>query len=338
MPLLHLSLWFQPIPTTTVRVIAVKAKDRNTVITTADFTAPHINPRLVSIYVPTYETYTVYIYKNATVSSNGLLVGDWDVEPRADVASIVTDTEMVVGRGTATDPANGSGSFIIPGANGLVINRIFKLGVGALPSYDWQQISGVDIDGNPSIGIELLGNDEEGNPIVFNTNEEFRVEYKIAVDSNAATLIAELSQDLDDHINNTSNPHGVTKAQVGLGNLPNAKSDAINLADSNTLATSAAVNALRLTIVDAIAYKGQVDIGLLGGNQDRHTLVTHGQNINPANYMVIGTLEGYSSAWSNDNDTTVTISNKTNNSFYVDVHQLGTSSANLKFNFIIIKF
>jgi len=45
------------------------------------------------------------------------------------------------------------------------------------------------------------------------------------------------------HAENTSNPHSVTKAQVGLGNLPNAKSDSITLDSSDTLATSKAVKA-----------------------------------------------------------------------------------------------
>jgi hypothetical protein len=45
------------------------------------------------------------------------------------------------------------------------------------------------------------------------------------------------------HVASRSNPHGVTKAQVGLGNLPNAKSNSITLNSSSTLATSAAVKA-----------------------------------------------------------------------------------------------
>ncbi len=46
---------------------------------------------------------------------------------------------------------------------------------------------------------------------------------------------------LNAHVALTNNPHNVTKTQAGLGNLPNAKSDAITLDDSNTLATSKAV-------------------------------------------------------------------------------------------------
>ena len=43
------------------------------------------------------------------------------------------------------------------------------------------------------------------------------------------------------HIANESNPHKVDKYDVGLSNIPNMKSDAIDLDDSETLATSRAV-------------------------------------------------------------------------------------------------
>lgn len=337
MPYLTFNLWFSNPPTTTVRVIATRKRgDDEQIITTADFDPPHINPRLITLYVPTYETYIVYVYKNASGVSNGLLINDWAVEPRAEVANIPVDTQMLVGGGSITDPADGAGFFIIPGSEGLVINRIFKLGLGVLPATDWNQISGTDIDGNPAIGFELLGDDEAGDPIVFNEGEQFTVEYKINVDSNASELIAQLSQDLDDHINNHDNPHEVTKSQIGLSNIPNAKSDAINLDSSDTLATSKAVNDLRLSIVDAIVAKGRVDIGLMGGNQDRNTQVT----LSPAitgNYIVVGTIQGYSGSWTNDNDATFSVHTLTSTSFYVAVHQMGTSSANYYFNYIIVK-
>lgn len=339
MPLITFNLKFIPDPPdTTVRVIVAKAKTRDTpAVPPVNYDPPHINPRLVSIYVPTFESYIVYVYKNATESSNGILINDWAVEPRADVTSIPVDTQMEVGRGQPVDPNDGDGFKIIPGSEGLQINRIHKLGLGVLPSTDWQQISGVDGDGNPAIGFELLGDDEAGNSIVFNDGEQFTIEYKIYIDANASALIGDLSGRLDDHINDHNNPHEVDKNDVGLGNLPNAKSDSYTLNDPNTLATSAAVNALRLSIVDAILYKGQLDIGVIGANQDHHRVITHNLNITPAQYIVIGSLEGYSSSWTNDNDTTFTISTKTNNAFYVDVHQLGSSSATLKFNFIILR-
>ena len=55
------------------------------------------------------------------------------------------------------------------------------------------------------------------------------------------------------HIANVANPHGTTAAQIGLGNLPNAKSDLLTVNDSNVLATSKAVFALK-AICDAMPF------------------------------------------------------------------------------------
>uniref|UniRef100_UPI00293B9CF5 hypothetical protein n=1 Tax=Dysgonomonas sp. ZJ279 TaxID=2709796 RepID=UPI00293B9CF5 len=46
---------------------------------------------------------------------------------------------------------------------------------------------------------------------------------------------------ISNHVNRVDNPHGVTKTQVGLGNLPNAKTDDPAVNDTNILATSKAV-------------------------------------------------------------------------------------------------
>jgi len=59
-----------------------------------------------------------------------------------------------------------------------------------------------------------------------------------------AEMIASASPDLSgitSHIGNKSNPHAVTKSQIGLGNLPNAKSDSVSSNSSSQLATSKAV-------------------------------------------------------------------------------------------------
>jgi hypothetical protein len=46
------------------------------------------------------------------------------------------------------------------------------------------------------------------------------------------------------HLQDKTNPHAVTKEQVGLGNIPNVKSNAIDEDNSEQLATSAAVYSL----------------------------------------------------------------------------------------------
>lgn len=50
--------------------------------------------------------------------------------------------------------------------------------------------------------------------------------------------------DISAHLSRKDNPHSVTKSQVGLGNLPNAKTDDPAVSDSNILATSAMVSAI----------------------------------------------------------------------------------------------
>lgn len=50
--------------------------------------------------------------------------------------------------------------------------------------------------------------------------------------------------DVSKHITLENNPHKVTKSQVGLGNLPNAKTDDPAVSDSNILATSKMVSAI----------------------------------------------------------------------------------------------
>ncbi|MFB6454430.1 hypothetical protein ACE38W_04095 [Chitinophaga sp. Hz27] len=48
-------------------------------------------------------------------------------------------------------------------------------------------------------------------------------------------------EQLQSHLGDKGNPHAVTKAQIGLSNIPNNISDAIDLNQNDTLATSAAV-------------------------------------------------------------------------------------------------
>lgn len=56
--------------------------------------------------------------------------------------------------------------------------------------------------------------------------------------------IRDVGDALNAHVGNTSNPHNTNKEQVGLGNIPNKKSDAIDEDDTASLATSKAVKLL----------------------------------------------------------------------------------------------
>jgi hypothetical protein len=86
--------------------------------------------------------------------------------------------------------------------------------------------------------------------------------------------------DISAHISRTDNPHGVTKSQVGLSNLPNAISDSTSLASSTTLATSKAVSIVSTAVTNL-------------GN--RFTLKRYVLSVNPGTGIYQGVLDsGYS--------------------------------------------
>ena len=78
-----------------------------------------------------------------------------------------------------------------------------------------------------------------------------------------------LRQEFEFHINDLANPHKVTKAQVGLGNIPNAISSDPTEDATNKLATIKAVNLVKVTVDAHIANlsnphkvtKAQVGLG-----------------------------------------------------------------------------
>ena len=69
--------------------------------------------------------------------------------------------------------------------------------------------------------------------------------------TNVNNQLASLSSIVSSHATNKNNPHSVNKEQVGLGNIPNAISDAVNSASSSQLATSKAVKTAYDTAVSA---------------------------------------------------------------------------------------
>lgn len=63
-------------------------------------------------------------------------------------------------------------------------------------------------------------------------------------------------QRINVHLNDETNPHSVTKKQVGLGDIPNAKSDIVTDDDSEILATTKLTNSIR---TDVVAHKARND-------------------------------------------------------------------------------
>ncbi|MDU1893101.1 MAG: hypothetical protein E6767_20685 [Dysgonomonas sp.] len=98
---------------------------------------------------------------------------------------------------------------------------------------------------------------EARNPLTFKDGSEKEVQFNLYAQfgtSDGAIQWSSLKRlpsllAVKNHMEATNNPHSVTKAQVGLGNIPNAKTDDPNVSDSDILATSAAVNAINGRIV-----------------------------------------------------------------------------------------
>lgn len=134
----------------------------------------------------------------------------------------------------------------------------------------------------------------------------------------------------------SENPHGVTKAQVGLGNLPNVKSDDTNLNDSNVLATARAVNDLRLATEseNRILYVASYPIGDI--STDKLVTVTHSQNI-VVPYMPVCTLRGKSADWDDDNDVMFVVRNVSANSFQVAIREVSNNVQNLELDYMLVR-
>ena len=143
--------------------------------------------------------------------------------------------------------------------------------------------------------------------------------------------VTNLSNSYAAHLSAT-NPHSVTKSQVGLSALPNAKSDSIDLDDSNTLATSKAVSEAWKNIV---LYYGTLVINNIIGKGT--FTVTH--NINNSNYIVVGNFINNESSFITGAESLVyAIGNKTANSFKLYVDETEDVGQNgVEFHYILIR-
>lgn len=74
----------------------------------------------------------------------------------------------------------------------------------------------------------------------FATNGQYGVVDRalVAVDQIARTIISTIQTDLQTHIGNTNNPHGVTKTQVGLSAVNNTADSAKNVLSATKLTTA----------------------------------------------------------------------------------------------------
>lgn len=165
-----------------------------------------------------------------------------------------------------------------------------------------------------------------------------------ALQSSIAQLsssFASLNNSIAQHLR-ASNPHNVTKSDVGLSYIPNALSDSYTENNTQKLATAAAVYSLAnragTVLYTNSVYLGDVgEIGIeTGANESRFQII---HNIGHTNYIVVGNLTSSVSAanWMQQNDVMFVIGNKQNNSFEVWAREVAGVIQNLRFDYVLIK-
>jgi hypothetical protein len=88
-------------------------------------------------------------------------------------------------------------------------------------------------------------NDKNMSPFLTKVAIDFQIKDGVASSRDTLKKLNNVLQgSIDNHDNDTTNPHQVSKNQVGLSNIPNATTDDWQTNDSNILATSKSVKSL----------------------------------------------------------------------------------------------
>lgn len=104
----------------------------------------------------------------------------------------------------------------------------------------------------------------------------------VAVDQTARTTILAIQTDLQTHTGNTSNPHNVTKEQVGLGSADDTADTNKNVATARTLATARTIQ-VNLGSNTAASFNGGANatpgvtgvLGIENGGTDASTIAAN---------------------------------------------------------------
>lgn len=151
--------------------------------------------------------------------------------------------------------------------------------------------------------------------------------------STLALALNNLSDELNTHEADYNNPHDVDKEQVGLGNLPNKKSDSYTLDDTNSLATSKAVHDAFLS--NKIAAVGSKYYGDLSGG-DKNFQITHNANIT-GSYVAIPVIRSAGTP-TDDNDITFAVYGHSANSFWISLHEVQPNVQAIYIDYVCIKY
>jgi hypothetical protein len=150
--------------------------------------------------------------------------------------------------------------------------------------------------------------------------------------SDLNTTLSSLNNNLNSHFSDYANPHRVTKAQVGLSDIPNAVSDNPRLNRSDVLATTKATAA-----ISKIALTGSYTItDILNGNEDQLLPIPLAQSITDP-YLVAGSLRSvHYNNFDNDNDMVWMVRGLGVTQFLLCIKKLAKARQELIFDYAII--
>lgn len=325
------TIQFDETPVNYIIVRAFPTRDRATMDAQMVFGPPHLNPRAFDLTVPTPEPHIVIVYDSLDGVALGIIRSSFFATPKFFNGIFIDDLVITVNGGTvdgdggAIDPVADTRVAAIPSIANYTIARIYRNADGRYirKTRDPEWIP----RGDGGFNLQL-------NAPVFYDQESLTIEFAPYYDTNVGAEIFDLTQMLLDHINDTDNPHSVTKDQVGLSNIPNAISNRIDLNDPNVLATSKAVNDLRLTIENVIIFRGKIFVGDV--SDDKIMAVPHNQNIT-TEYVIAGSLVSTGSNWNQDNDVLWMTRRLDANSFDLLLKEVSGNFQSLWFYYVIVK-
>lgn len=151
----------------------------------------------------------------------------------------------------------------------------------------------------------------------------------------------DLTNALNSHKEDFNNPHQVTKAQVGLGNLPNEVGTIHPLLSENhALASIEAVKRAYQVI-----YSGREFIDDVSGSGTKITvghnahivaMLLEIENFTGEDYLVVGSIVSKKGDWRDDTNVIWTVRNKTENSFELCLLERSSKVQDIEFEWALI--
>ena len=215
-----------------------------------------------------------------------------DVYTWAKASSKPSYTKSEVGLGNVTNDAQVKRTEMGAASGVATLGTDGKVPSSQLPSYVDDVLEYAKLSSFPSTG-------ESGKIYVAqDTNKTYRwsgstyVEISPSIVIGTTTGTAADGKVVNDHINNTSNPHGVTKAQVGLGSVVNTGDSATPVSGGTTKFTTGGAYTELAKKVDKVSGKGLSTNDYTTTEKNKLSGIASGAEVNQNAFSNVGVKVG----------------------------------------------